>query len=112
MNQHTTEQPRTRSTTLLVFFLLYTISINLVAGNNSDQGIQLYRWVDDQGNVNYTDRIPPSEINKERTELSEQGTRVRTIPPAKSSEQIQRERELVAPARATTAPDSEAKGRR
>ncbi|GEM_PF-311726 len=95
MNQHTTEQPRTRSTTLLVFFLLYTISINLVAGNNSDQGIQLYRWVDDQGNVNYTDRIPPSEINKERTELSEQGTRVRTIPPAKSSEQIQRERELV-----------------
>lgn len=52
------------------------------------------RWVDDQGNVHYSDVIPPTEIDKGRTLLSPGGVRVDTVPPQKTPEQIQREREL------------------
>jgi hypothetical protein len=52
------------------------------------------RWVDDQGNVHYSDVIPPTEIDKGRTLLSPDGVRVDTVPPQKTPEQIQREREL------------------
>ncbi len=55
---------------------------------------QFYRWVDDQGNIHYSDVMPPTEVDKGHTELSPDGLRVRTIPPAKTPEEIQREREL------------------
>jgi hypothetical protein len=55
---------------------------------------QFYRWVDDQGNTHYSDVIPPTEVEKGHTQLSPQGVPVRTVPPAMTPEQIQREREL------------------
>jgi hypothetical protein len=55
---------------------------------------QLYRWVDDEGNVHYTDKIPPSAAERGHTELSADGVLVRTVAPAKTPEEIQREREL------------------
>jgi hypothetical protein len=54
----------------------------------------LYRWVDDDGNVHYTDKIPPAQIKKGRTEISEEGVRIREIPPAKTREEIERDQEL------------------
>jgi hypothetical protein len=54
----------------------------------------LYRWVDDEGNVHYTDIIPPSQITKGHTELTEEGVRIKTVPPAKTTEEIQKEKEL------------------
>jgi hypothetical protein len=58
------------------------------------QAQHFYRWVDDQGNVQYTDKIPPSQIEKAHTELSPDGMRVTEVPPAMTPEEIQREREL------------------
>lgn len=55
---------------------------------------QLYRWVDDQGSVHYSDVMPPTEVEKGHLQLSPQGLPVRTVPPAKTPEQIRREREL------------------
>jgi hypothetical protein len=55
---------------------------------------QLYRWVDDQGNIHYSDVMPPTEVEKGHTQLSPQGMRLRTVPPAKTPEEIRREREL------------------
>jgi hypothetical protein len=55
---------------------------------------QLYRWVDDQGNVHYSDVMPPTEVEKGHIQLSPQGLPVRAVPPAKTPEQIRREREL------------------
>lgn len=55
---------------------------------------RLYRWVDQDGVVHYTDQIPPSEIERGRSELNRQGIRVEDVPPARSLEEIQREREL------------------
>jgi hypothetical protein len=54
----------------------------------------LYRWVDDEGNVHYTDTIPPSQVTKGHTEITEQGIRVKTVPPAKTAEELQKEQEL------------------
>ncbi len=53
-----------------------------------------HRWVDDQGNVHYSDVIPPTEVDKGRTILSPDGVRVNTVAPQRTPEQIQRDREL------------------
>lgn len=55
---------------------------------------QLYRWVDDQGTVHYTDRIPPEYTEKGHDVLSSSGTATHSVPPAKTPEEIRREREL------------------
>lgn len=54
----------------------------------------LYRWVDENGVIHYTDRLPPSEVEKGHAELTEQGLRVRVVPPAPSLEEIRMEKEL------------------
>jgi hypothetical protein len=70
------------------------LALMLVCGSPPLSAQQLYRWVDDQGNIHYSDVMPPTEIEKGHTQLSPQGLRVRTVPPAKTPEEIQREREL------------------
>lgn len=55
---------------------------------------QFYRWVDDQGNVHYTDSIPPEYAEKGHRVLSPDGVQVQEVPRAKTLEEIQREREL------------------
>lgn len=54
----------------------------------------VYRWVDAEGNVHYTDTLPPTQVDRGHTEISEEGVRVRTVPPAKTPEEVQKEREL------------------
>lgn len=55
---------------------------------------KLFRWVDDNGVVHYTDQIPPNQVDKGHAELNPQGVRVEQVPPAQTLEEIQREREL------------------
>lgn len=73
---------------------LITCGTLLISGLVEARGGQLYRWVDEQGNVNYTDRIPPGAIEREHTELTGDGIRLRTVPSAPTPEELQREREL------------------
>ena len=54
----------------------------------------LYRWVDEDGNVHYSDSVPPDQIRSGHTELSEQGVRVNSVPPVRSPEEVQKEMEL------------------
>jgi len=72
--------------------LLIPLLASLLLAFGAEAG--LYRWVDEDGNVHYTDIIPPSQIKKGHTELTEQGVRIKTIPPAKTLEEIQAEKEL------------------
>jgi hypothetical protein len=55
---------------------------------------QLYRWVDDQGEVHYTDQVPPSHADKARTRLSEQGIAVENLPAVPTGEELERAKEL------------------
>jgi flagellar biosynthesis chaperone FliJ len=46
-----------------------------------------YKWVDDQGVVHYTDKMPPEAINKGNTELNKQGVPIKKTEPALTPEQ-------------------------
>ena len=47
-----------------------------------------YKWVDDQGVVHYTDKVPPEAINKGNVELNKQGVPVKKTEPALTPEQL------------------------
>ena len=47
----------------------------------------LYKWVDDQGVVHYTDKMPPEAINKGSVELNKQGITIKKTEPALTPEQ-------------------------
>lgn len=55
---------------------------------------RLYKWVDDQGNVHYTDRVPPEVAERERSELDNRGMTVNKTQAAKTPEEIAREKQL------------------
>ena len=46
-----------------------------------------YKWVDDQGVVHYTDKMPPDQVGKGATMLDKQGRQVQKIEPAPTPEQ-------------------------
>ncbi len=55
---------------------------------------KMYKWVDDDGNVYYSDKVPPSQVKHSRKEMSKQGVEVRETPRAKTPEEVEQEREL------------------
>ena len=55
---------------------------------------RLYRWVDAEGNVHFSDHLPPQEAQRAHEELDSSGVRVRVVPRAKTPEEIAKEREL------------------
>lgn len=59
----------------------------------------LYRWVDEQGTVHYSDIIPPSSVRQGHTELRKDGIPIQTVPPARTPGQIKAD-ELLARLRA------------
>ena len=65
--------------------MIAIIGFVFVAGAANGAGV--YKWVDDQGVVHYTDRIPPESVGKGATVLDKQGRSVKTIEPAPTAEQ-------------------------
>src|SRR5215470_11489627 len=47
-----------------------------------------YKWVDDQGVVHYSDKVPPEAVSKGATVLDKQGRPTKKIDPAPTPEQI------------------------
>ena len=64
------------------------------ASSGSNNSAKMFRWVDENGVVHYTDQIPPTQVDKGHAELTDKGVRVGVVPPAQTTEEIQREREL------------------
>lgn len=58
------------------------------------QAAKLYRWVDENGNVYFSDKVPPSESQHERKLLDKRGMVVESTSRAKTPEEIAREAEL------------------
>lgn len=54
----------------------------------------LYRWVDEWGNVHYSDSVPPQRIEDGHTVLNDDGVRVKSVPRAKTAEEYQKEQEI------------------
>jgi hypothetical protein len=55
---------------------------------------KLYKWVDDQGNVHFSDKVPPEDAHRERSQLNERGIEVDRIDRAKTKEEVAREQEM------------------
>ena len=47
-----------------------------------------YKWVDDQGVVHYSDKVPPEAVSKGATVLDKQGLPTKKIEPAPTPEQV------------------------
>jgi len=65
-----------------------------ILGAAFGDGPKMYRWTDEGGVVQYTDQIPPNQVDKGHAELNKQGVRVEQVAPAQTIEEIQRESEL------------------
>jgi hypothetical protein len=48
----------------------------------------MYRWVDERGQVHYSDRVPQEYVDKERKEYDEDGRLLSTIDAAKTKTQL------------------------
>lgn len=60
----------------------------LLAGAAADADAQkLYRWVDKDGKVHYSDKVPPSEVDQAREELNSQGRTVDKVDRALTPEE-------------------------
>lgn len=53
---------------------------------------KLYKWVDEEGRVHYSDRLPPHLAKKEHEELNERGIIVKNIEREQSSQEREQER--------------------
>lgn len=54
---------------------------------------RLYRWVDEAGNVHYTDTLPPTQAERGHTEMSKKGLVIDKTEPAKTAEELRQEEE-------------------
>ncbi len=55
---------------------------------------KLYKWVDENGNVRYSDKVPPDQVKQARTELDERGLEKEHVERAKTPEELAKEKEL------------------
>ncbi len=68
--------------------IFIAIFLMLVLSSHSVHA-KLYKWVDADGKVHYTDRIPPEQAGQERKELNSQGVTIKTTERAKTKEELE-----------------------
>lgn len=67
------------------------MAVSLLAGHAV--GAPLYKWIDEEGNVRYSDRLPAEQVKKKHHQLNRQGMVVSTTEEARSEEDIAAEAE-------------------
>ncbi len=70
---------------LLLFGVLFMIT------PDDALAAKFYRWVDESGQVYYSDKVPPEHIRQKREELNDRGLVVNTVDAAKTPEQFAEE---------------------
>ncbi len=68
-------------------FQCLTLAFACVATSSAIAAGKLYRWVDEDGKVHYSDTVPPSEVDKARDQLNAQGRRVESVQRAMTPEE-------------------------
>ncbi|MCP3870184.1 MAG: DUF4124 domain-containing protein [Gammaproteobacteria bacterium] len=74
--------------------IIALISSILLVFSLSTQAGKMYRWEDDQGNVHYSDKVPPEHVQHARTRLNKRGIEVKKIGAAKTPEELAKEAEI------------------
>lgn len=78
-----------RFSTSLALSIILVLTAHSAAASG---GKRLYRWVDEQGNVHYSDQVPADQSRPEKSILNERGMTVDKIEAAKTAEQIAEEK--------------------
>ena len=68
-------------------------SAALFCAPSSSVSASLYKWIDEDGNVRYSDRLPPAASKQQHQKLNAQGVVVTTREAAKSQDQLAAEAE-------------------
>ena len=76
--------------TLLPVLLLALI---LLAFSKQAGAGALYKWIDENGQIRYSDRLPPNQVKKKHQQLNSQGVVLSTKEAAKSDEELAAEAE-------------------
>lgn len=82
------------SSPILAVILSTALVMVSAAWTDTAQAQQLYRWVDDNGEVHYTDQVPAAQADKARARLTDEGVRVEEVPRAPTQEEIAKAKEL------------------
>ncbi len=74
---------------------LRPILVGLLCGMSASsvQAATLYKWIDDEGNIRYSDRIPITDVKKEHQKLNNQGIVIDTKAAARTEEELAAEAE-------------------
>lgn len=83
---------RTRHTISALILTGAAIGFVLSHGSALGASPRLYKWVDEHGQIHYSDSVPPEDVGRGRSVLNQQGVTVRMVPPAKTPEQIEEDR--------------------
>ncbi len=70
------------------------VTLLLLALLSTNTQAKTYRWVDADGRVHYSDRVPPEAVERERSRLDSRGLVVEKVERAKTAEELAREAEL------------------
>ena len=73
---------------------LMAITASFCFGAATAQAGRFYKWIDENGQVRYGDRVPPEYAKKRNETLNDQGIVVQTTPAQKTPEQIAEEERL------------------
>ena len=78
-------------------YFCFALMTGVVSGLHSPSAeAKLYKWVDEQGNIYYSDRVPPQEVKHKREVINESGVRTLDVDRAKTKEELIEERQRAA----------------
>ncbi len=72
----------------MVFFIVLIFGFS-----NAEAKKKLYKWVDENGKITFSDQVPPDQIKKEHQELNQDGVVLEKIKNIKTPEERQAERD-------------------
>ena len=72
---------------------LLALAVSLCISSNAF-AVKLYKWVEEDGTVFYSDKIPPKASKGAHSQLDEEGMTIEKKGAAKTAEQIEQQREL------------------
>jgi hypothetical protein len=73
-------------TLILIAVTTLSLPLDTLAG-------KLYKWVDDKGQVHYTQSLPPSDSHRARSQLDKRGIVIEEVEAAKTEEELRQEAE-------------------
>ena len=78
---------------LTPFVATLILVVTVLTGHDSAMSAALYKWVDEDGTVRYSDRMPPEQVRHQHQQLNSQGTVISTREAAKSKDELAAEAE-------------------